>query len=126
MVSFITSDEVTRMALRIRSRFLVPFPLDACINGVLEPSQSLPVNLKQPIEAFCEAIIAIHATTSLPYQLASSRSFALHFQRFHMAEKIRSLKGGIREQRKKRSLANKMHMRLHAKISVLSGRAMRG
>ncbi len=99
MTSHITSAEVAKIALEMRSRFLVPFPLEPCMSGVSNWSQRLPASLKQPIDAFCDAIIATHATTTLPYQLASSGASAIHFQRFHMAERIRSLKVGPWESR---------------------------
>ncbi len=75
----------------MRARFLVPFPIEDHLTKIIETCRPLLAELRAPTEAFCDSVLAVHATTSLPYQLAHSKAGALHFQRIHIAERIRKL-----------------------------------
>ena len=86
-----TSEEVSKAAIEMRKHFFVPFDVGSRLRPIEEIAGRVPPQFKQPIDAFCSAVNAIHATLSLPYLLATSRASALHFQRFHMAERIRNL-----------------------------------
>jgi len=87
----ITSEDVSKVAIEMRKHFLVPFDLSSELEPIASIAGQIPSHYKQPIQAFCSAIDATHATSSFPYLLASSKASALHFQRFLMAERIRNL-----------------------------------
>lgn len=91
MPTRITSEETKRLALKMRARFLLPFRVEDQLEKVVEVCQSLPEMLRPQCQAFADSLVAVHATTTLPYQLAQSKANALHFQRLHMVERIRSI-----------------------------------
>ena len=91
MVPNITAEDTKKLALKMRDRFLLPFAIEDQLIEITEICQSLPDEFRPQGKAFIDSLLAVHATTSLPYQLAQSKASALHFQRIHMAERIRSL-----------------------------------
>jgi len=88
----ITAEETKILARKMRVRFLVPFAIEDQLTEITAICESLPNELRLHGKAFSDSLLAVHATTSLPYQLAQSKASALHFQRIHMAERIRSLR----------------------------------
>lgn len=91
MSARITDNETIDLAQKMRQKFLLPFEIDEILSEIKTISLSIPNNLRPQCETFIDSIHAVHATTTLPYQLAQSKANALHFQRFHMAEKIRNI-----------------------------------
>jgi hypothetical protein len=91
-MKFRLDPETTRLAQQMRGQFLVPFPIDQDLSGLTTEAATCTSQLQQQVIAFCDAMKAVHATTTFPYALAFSNATHIQFQRFHIAAKIRAIK----------------------------------
>lgn len=77
----------------VRTVFLVPHDFAVSANPLSELAESLPTELRTISTSFIENLHGVIRTLSIPFQYTHSQVSSLHWQRIHMAERIRA--GGI-------------------------------
>ncbi len=77
---------------RVTSFFLVPSPPEEMPEKLSQISKYSSVPYGSIAMAFCANVQGLLTTVSIPYRLAHSAAVNQHYQRIHMAARIRSLK----------------------------------
>lgn len=77
---------------RVTSFFLVPPSPEEMPEGLSQISKNSSATYGPIATAFCANVQGLLSTVSIPYRLAHSAAVNQHFQRIHMAARIRSLK----------------------------------
>lgn len=84
--------EPPSVANQVREVFLVPPDLLPARDAIVAAAASGPEELRLVAAAFAENLLGVIRTLSIPFQYTQSEVFNLHWQRIHMAERIRALK----------------------------------
>ncbi|WP_138511935.1 hypothetical protein [Rhodoferax bucti] len=80
------------IASQVREVFLVPPDLGPARAAIIATAASGPEDLHLVAVAFAENLVGVIRTLSIPFQYTQSEVINLHWQRIHMAERIRALK----------------------------------
>jgi len=84
--------ELKELADRVTSFFLVPPSPKELPEKLSEIAQNTSLQYGSIATAFCANVQGLLATVSIPYRMAHSAATNQHFQRIHIAARIRSLK----------------------------------
>lgn len=84
------NDAPPNIAKDVRTVFLVPHDFAASAKPLAELSATLPPDLRAISTSFIENLRGVVRTLSIPFKYTYSQVHGLHWQRFHMAERIRA------------------------------------
>jgi len=74
----------------VRTVFLVPHDFSEIAKPLTDLAPSLPDGLRQIALAFFDSLHGVVRTLSIPFHYTYSEVHSLHWQRFHLAERIRA------------------------------------
>jgi hypothetical protein len=80
------------IADKVREIFLVPPDIRPARDAIVATAESGPEELRLVANAFAENLVSVVRTLSIPFKYMQSEVLNLHWQRIHMAERIRALK----------------------------------
>lgn len=80
------------LAIELEKYFFLPVPENELLAEIIDLSNNLDSNYSDTAETFIHNIKSMISVVSMPVVLGSSAIQDKHFTRFHMAERIRSLK----------------------------------
>ena len=80
----------SNIAKDVRTVFLVPHDFAASAKPLAELAVVLPSDLRAVSTSFIENLHGVIRTLSIPFKYTYSQVHGLHWQRFHMAERIRA------------------------------------
>ncbi|MDO9064089.1 MAG: hypothetical protein Q7U25_02630 [Sulfuricella sp.] len=100
------NDVPSNIADVVRTVFLVPHDFAASANPLSELAASLPTGLRTISTSFIENLHGVSRTLSIPFQYTYSQIHGLHWQRVHMAERIRARGIMNEEEREPAALAS--------------------
>ena len=84
------NDVPSNIAKDVRTVFLVPHDFSASAKSLAELAVALPSDLRAVTTSFIENLHGVIRTLSIPFKYTYSQVHGLHWQRFHMAERIRA------------------------------------
>lgn len=84
------SDASLNIADDVRTVFLVPHDFDAAAKPLTELAATLNPDLRDISTSFIENLHGVIRTLSIPFKYTYSHVHGLHWQRIHMAERIRA------------------------------------
>jgi hypothetical protein len=82
--------EVADLAKQMREHFLVPFATEDLFADFQKLADSVNQIYQPTLKAFHHSLSASISTLTLPFELASAGTEQRHFQRLHIAERIRA------------------------------------
>ena len=100
------TDASPNIAKVVRTVFLVPNDFSESAKPLTDLAPSLPDGLRQIALAFFDSLHGVIRTLSIPFHYTHSQVQSLHWQRFHMAERIRAL--GIENEEEREPVALKI------------------
>ena len=94
------------IAAVVRTVFLVPHDFTAAAEPLTQLASNLPGGLRTISSAFDDSLHGVIRTLGIPFNYTYSQVHSLHWQRFHMAERIRARGIPNEEEREPAALQN--------------------
>jgi hypothetical protein len=99
-------DAAPNIADTVRTVFLVPHDFAASAAPLNSLAATLPDGLRTISSSFVEGLHGVIRTLSIPFSYTYSQVHGLHWQRFHMAERIRARSIANEDEREPAALAS--------------------